>query len=193
MMHRQLFEGPNIRLAPVDPEKDAAAEAAWTYDLDYAQTLRWGQARPLATFELKKYYEGVQKKTEDKGSVFLFAIRLKEEDRLIGFVRIPWVFWSHASAVFQISIGEAEMQAQFGAEALDLLLNYGFRELNLYRMETALAAYRAEMISLIEQAGFLMEIRRRQTIFRDGRHWDTLYYGLLHSEWDSKEKEALAL
>jgi RimJ/RimL family protein N-acetyltransferase len=193
MMHQQLFEGPNIRLAPIDPEKDAAVEAAWMYDLDYTQTLRWGQTRPLASFELKKYYEDAQKKAEDRGSIYNFAIRVKEEDRLIGFVRIPWVFWNHAAAIFQLSIAETEMQARFGAEALGLLLVYGFRELNLYRMETALAAYRAEMIALVEQAGFLMEIRRRRALYRDGQQWDALYFGLLHSEWESRETEALAL
>jgi RimJ/RimL family protein N-acetyltransferase len=193
MMHRQLFEGPNIRRAPVDPEKDGAAEAAWMYDLDYAQTLRWGQVRPLAAYELKKNYEQVQKKAEESGSVFQFSVRTKEEDHLIGFVRIPRVFWNHAAAVFQLSFANPEQIDLFGVETLELLLTYGFRELNLYRMETTLPAYREEMISLVEGAGFLMEIRRRQAIFRDGRHWDALYFGLLQSEWESREQEALAL
>ena len=30
-------------------------------------------------------------------------------------------------------------------------------------------------------------------IFRDGKHWDALYYGLLQSEWESREQEALGL
>jgi RimJ/RimL family protein N-acetyltransferase len=193
MMHRQLFEGPNLRLAPVDPEKDAAAEAAWSYDLDYTGTIRSGQIRPLAGFELKKHYEELQKKSDENGTQFTFAIRARADDRLVGFVRIPWVFWTHAAALFQISISEAELLAAYGLEALELVLYYGFRELNLYRMETRLPEYRRDAIELFEQAGFLMEIRRRKAIFRDGRHWDALQYGMLQSEWVSREQEALAL
>ena len=193
MFNRQLFEGPNLRLMPVDPEKDAVVEAAWMYDLDYAQTLRMGQTRPLAAFELKKHYENAQKQAEESRALFLFGIHLKADGDLIGFLRIPHVFWNHGSAVFQLSIGQPEKLSQYGPEALELLLAYAFRELNLYRVETNMPAYRSELIALYEQAGFLLEIRRRQVIFRDGKHWDALYYGLLQSEWESREQEALGL
>ena len=94
-------------LAPdrVDPEKDAAVEATWTYQLGYAQWLRNQPARPLSTFELKKLYESSLKASETRNS-FFFAIRLKAGDRLIGFLRIPWISWSTGVAPLQMFFGE---------------------------------------------------------------------------------------
>lgn len=191
-MHKQLFEGPMIRLAAIDPEKDGTVEAAWTYDLDYARDLRLGPARPLGALDLKNHYEGLEKKSESCNQIY-FAMRLKAEDRLVGFVRFPFIFWTHAAAIFVLSFGDTSLLKRYGAEAIELVFCYAFRELNLYRLETVLPAYRTEAIDLFEQAGFLMEVRRRQAIYRDGRTWDVLHYGILQSEWKSREEEALAL
>lgn len=192
MMHKQLFEGRTIRLAAIDPEKDGAVEAAWTYDLDYTRELRLGPARPLGALELKKNYEALGKK-EDAGNQFHFAVRLMDEDRLIGFVRFHSIFWIHGTAIFTLSFADADLLRQYGPEALELIFCYGFCELNLYRLETILPSYRLEAIALFEGAGFLMEARRRQAAYRDGRLWDVLNYGILQAEWKSREAEALAL
>jgi RimJ/RimL family protein N-acetyltransferase len=192
MMHKQLFEGPMIRLAAIDPEKDGAVEAAWTFDLDYARDLRLGPARPLGALDLKKHYEGLEKKSEDGHQIY-FAVRLKAEDRLVGFVRIPMIFWTHGAAIFSLSFVDTILLQCYGPETIELIFCYAFRELNLYRLETILPAYSTEAITLFEQAGFLMEVRRRQAIYRDGRPWDILHYGILQSEWKSREEEALAL
>ncbi len=192
MMHKQLFEGPMIRLAAIEPEKDGAIEAAWTYDLDYARDLRLGPARPLGALELKKNYDSLAAKAET-GNQFHFAVRVKAEDRLIGFVRFHSIFWIHGTAIFTLSFADVDLLRQYGSEALDLIFCYGFRELNLYRLETILPSYRLEAIALVEGAGFLMEARRRQAAYRDGRLWDVLNFGILQAEWKSREAEALAL
>ena len=191
-MHTQLFEGPMIRLAAIDPERDGAIEAAWTNDLDYARDLRLGPARPLGAQELQKNYEGLAAKM-DAGSQFHYAIHLKDGDVLIGFVRIRSIFWIHGTAVFSLSFADDDLLRQYGPEALDLVFGYGFRELNLYRLETILPSYRQAAIDLFESAGFLMEARRRQAAYRNGRYWDVLNFGILQAEWKSREAEALAL
>jgi len=191
-MHKQLFQGPMIHLAAIDPEKDGAVEAGWTYDLDYARDLRSGPARPLGALELRKHYDDLAKKAEH-GNQFHFAIRRNEDDELIGFVRFPNIFWTHAAAIFCLAFSDAAILARFGSEAIELTLCFGFRELNLYRMETILPAYKVEAIALVEGAGFLMEVRRRAAIYRDGRSWDVLHFGLLQDEWKARELEALAL
>ena len=42
-MHMQLFEGESIRLASIDPEKDAETISKWTHDPEY---LRLTDAEP---------------------------------------------------------------------------------------------------------------------------------------------------
>ncbi len=111
---------------------------------------------------------------------------------MAGFVRFPFVFWVHSSAWLRLAIADASILKKFGREALDMALVYGFRELNLYRIETAFAAYQHDWIDLFESAGFLMEVRRRQVFFRNGSYWDALHFGLLHEEWTSAVQEQLA-
>ena len=192
MMHTSLFESANLRLTAMDPEEDAKVEAQWTYDLDYSRDILRTPARPLGALELKKIHEEEQKKADERGSQYTFAIHLKEGNQLAGFVRFPWVFWVHSSAWLRLAIADPSILKQFGREALDMALIYGFRELNLYRIETAFASYQQDWIDLFEGAGFLMEVRRRQVFFRNGGYWDALHFGLLHEEWKSAAQEVVA-
>ncbi len=191
-MHAQLFEGPLLRLSAIDPEKDGAVEAAWTYNLDYTRNAGFGPTRPLGAIELKKHYENLARKSGD-GSQFFFAVRMKEDDRLIGFIRMPSIFWTHAAAIFTLSFADSEILLRYGAEVLELTQLYAFRELNLYRLETILPSCNQEAIDLVESAGFLMEVRRRQAWYSAGRAWDLLHFGILNTEWESRKEEALAL
>jgi RimJ/RimL family protein N-acetyltransferase len=186
MLRTQLFEGPNLRLSAVDPEQDAKIETAWTYDLDYTQQMMSAPARPLGAMELKKQHEDDQKHADEGNNQFYFAIRLKEADQLVGFVRFPIVFWTHSAAWLRLAIADPGILARFGREALEMALVYGFRVLNLYRVETTLAAYQNEMISLFEAAGFLLEVRRRQVFYRNGQYYDALHFGLLQEEWKNQ-------
>ena len=156
MMQTSLFESPNLRLTATDPEEDSKIEALWTYDLDYTRDILHTPARPLGALELKKFREDEQKKADERGRQFTFAIHLKEGDALAGFVRFPFVFWVHSSAWLRLAIADASILKKFGREALDMALVYGFRELNLYRIETAFAANQQDWIELFESAGFLM-------------------------------------
>jgi RimJ/RimL family protein N-acetyltransferase len=193
MMRTQLFESPNLRLTAIDPEQDAKIETAWTYDLDYSQDLIEMPARPLGALELKKQHEEKLKHVDEKGNQYYFAIRLKDGDQLAGFIRFPFIFWMHSSAWLRLGIADPSILARFGHEALNMALTYGFRELNLYRIETILPSYRQDMIDLMESAGFLMEVRRRHAIYRSGQYYDALHFGLLQEEWKHQiSEEAVA-
>lgn len=88
------------------------------------------------------------------------------------------------TAELGITIGDKDYWGKgYGREALDLLLDYGFRMLNLRRIylhvhgrnERAIRAYRA--------AGFVEEGRLRQHVWSNGELDDLLVMGLLRDEW----------
>jgi RimJ/RimL family protein N-acetyltransferase len=189
MIATQLFESPNLRLTSIDPEQDSKIESTWTYDLDYAQNVMDTPARPLGALELKKSHEEEQKRADERGNQYYFAIRLKEDNQLAGTIRFPFIFWVHSSAWLKIAIADPAILVRYGQEALQMALRYSFTELNLYRVETALPEYQREMIDLLEVAGFLLEVRRRQVFYRNGRYHDALHFGLLQDEWKVKAAE----
>jgi RimJ/RimL family protein N-acetyltransferase len=183
MISTPLFESANLRLTYIDPEQDSKVEAEWTYDLDYAQSLSEMPVRPLGALAVQRLHEENAKQQAERGNRYFFAIRLKDGDRLAGFVRFPMIIWLHSSAWLRLGIADPAILARYGAEALGMALYYSFRELNLYRVETVVAEYQKEMIALLESAGYLLEVRRRQVFYRGGRYYDALHFGLLQSEW----------
>jgi RimJ/RimL family protein N-acetyltransferase len=190
MIGTQLFSGVNLRLTAVDAEKDAAQESVWTHDLSYAAQMRQAIAHPLTVLEIKKQYQEIVKESSDKGSQFFFAIRLKTDDRLIGFMHLPWMSWSNRSSFLRIGMGETADLQQYGGEALGLALGFIFNELNLYRVTAPVPGYNLEYAALYEQTGFVLEVRQREMCYRAGRRWDMLLYGCLVEDWEKLKKEA---
>lgn len=189
-LNTPLFEGQTVRLTVIDPEKDAAVESAWTYRLEYAQWLRDQPARPLAAFELKRIYEEHIKKANQTNNSFFFAVRLTAGNRLIGFLRIPWVSWNTGAAPLQLFLGETGDLNQYGHEALNLALSYMFDELNLHHVHTTISSGDGDSTAFYEMNGFKLEVRLREAIFRGGRYFDRLTYGLLRPEWEARMAEA---
>jgi RimJ/RimL family protein N-acetyltransferase len=181
-MDFQLFEGERIRLAPPDPEKDAETESRWTHDPEFMRLVSADPVRPLAPGQIKKKYEEAEK--EKSHNRFVFAIRTRADDRLIGFARLERIEWSNGAGWLALGIGAADDRGKgYGAEALRLILRYAFDELNLHRLTTATCEYNPGALRFLERAGFKIEVRKRQAIQRDGRRWDELWLGLLREEW----------
>jgi RimJ/RimL family protein N-acetyltransferase len=183
MLTDQLFEGQHIRFAPLDAERDAEIVSKWTHDLEYLRLFSADIAKPLSPAQIKKQYEELDKDAE-KHNAFNFAVRLKDDDRLIGFARLYRIEWTHGTGSLQIGLGDRNDRGKgYGTEALRMLLRYAFDEINLYRLAASTAEYNTGAISFFERAGFVVEVRRRQAIQRDGKRWDAVLLGLLRDEW----------
>jgi RimJ/RimL family protein N-acetyltransferase len=188
MRHIPLFENKNLRLTPIDLDKDAQAIASWTYELDTAARLREEEpARPMAVFEVKKLYERWQKDANDTRRQYLFAIRRKEDqdgnDTIIGVLRITHIEWVHGAAFLDLIMGNSQDWETFGRDALDMALQYIFDEMSLFRVTAVIAEHNQPANNLYEQANFTLEVRQRQAVYWNKRAWDKLYFGMLRPEW----------
>jgi len=183
----QLFEGQDIRFGPIDHEKDPAIESKWTHDSEFMRMYEIEPARPMSAAMLKKKYEKLEKEIEEDKNVFYFTIRAKEDDRLIGKAMIHRIEWSNGNGWIRLGIGSGEDQRKgYGSQALGMLLRFAFAELNMYRMSAAVQEYNEVGITLLKKFGFVEEVRRRQSLDRDGRRWDLFVFGLLKDEWQKQ-------
>lgn len=179
-----LFQAEHICLAPIQPEADAVIEARWTQDASYLRMLDREPARPSSPEQVKKLYDEIEKSVENDGNLFYATIRLRPDDRLIGFARIFWIQWTMGRASVQLGIGDPEQRGKgYGREALDLLVRYAFAELNLLYLIASVPEYNPVAVHLFQGAGFTERACQRQALYRDGRRWDLLIYGLLNDEW----------
>jgi len=185
-INEPLFVAEAICLAPIDHEKDAEIESRWTHDAEYMRLISLEPALPQSAAQLKKRYEKIEKEQDEKKNLFYFTVRMRADDRLVGFARLYWIEWSNAGGFIQLGIGDPnDRQHGYGAQTLRLLLRYAFDELNLYRLTAVVPEYNPVALHLFSKASFVEEVRQRKALNRDGRRWDLLHLGILHEEWDA--------
>jgi len=198
---KSLLDGSLICLTPIDVEKDAEVEAKWTHDPEYLRLLSAEVVRPLSPVHLKKKYEDLEKKMAESGDQFYFAIRLQDGDaaesentenggsvrRLVGFIELDGVHWSHGDSYVGIGIGERECWSKgYGTDAMKVVLRYAFEELNLNRVSLNVFEYNQRAIHSYEKVGFVVEGCERQFLRREGKRWDMIYMGILRADWEEK-------
>jgi RimJ/RimL family protein N-acetyltransferase len=66
---------------------------------------------------------------------------------------------------------------------MQLVLNYAFYELNLYRVSLSAFSYNPRAIHVYEKVGFKHEGRLRSAMFRDGERHDLVFMGVLRPDW----------
>ena len=105
----QLFQSENLVLQAYDPEKDAAAEAAFSYDPNYAVVIDPDKVpHPLTVFEVKKIREEQLKKGERKGQLFSCSVFIANRmDNSLALLHFPSVFWFNRYAFFKVYLGES--------------------------------------------------------------------------------------
>ena len=185
----QLFEGQDIRFGPIDHEKDPEIESKWTHDSEFMRMYETDPARPMSVAMVKKKYEKLEKEIEEDKNIYYFAIRARDDDRLIGKAMINRIEWSNGNGWIRLGIGAGEDQRKgYGSQALRMLLRFAFAELNLFRVSATVQEYNVAAIALLKKFGFVEEVRRRQALDRDGCRWDLIIFGLLKDEWMNQAK-----
>ena len=183
----QLFDGQDVRLGPIDYEKDPEIESKWAHDSEFMRMYEMDPARPMSAAMVKKQYEKLEKEIEDEKNMYYFAIRAKGDDRLIGKAMIQWVEWSNGNADLHLGIGASDDRRKgYGSQALQMLIRFAFAELNLFRLTARVPEYNEAAMALLKKFGFVEEVCRRQALERDGRRWDLFVFGLLKDEWQNQ-------
>lgn len=87
------------------------------------------------------------------------------------------------SAALGIWLAEPHWGRGYGTDAVRTLCGYGFREMNLHRIQLQVYPFNERGLRAYERVGFREEGRLRDALFVDGRHHDVIVMGLLASEF----------
>lgn len=108
--------------------------------------------------------------------------------RLLGDIQLAEINWRDRVASLGVGIARGPDRGKgYAADAVRVLVRYGFEHLDLSRIEARTAAYNLAAQRLLEACGFRREGARRQAVFRGGRRWDDIMYGLLATEFAEGE------
>ena len=115
---------------------------------------------------------------------FTMAIHVRGSDRLIGSCAFSQLDADNGSALYHITIGEKDAWGLgYGTEATQLMLEHAFLRLSLHRVALTVFSFNERAIRSYEKAGFTIEGRAREAIWRGGRFWDEILMSVLESEW----------
>jgi RimJ/RimL family protein N-acetyltransferase len=178
MFGNPLLRGEKVALSRVIRE-DVPLFARWFSNLELLRYLSTSALMPKTVEDEQHWFENIGK---DGG--FTFAIRLLENDQLIGSCGVHSPDWKNRCADVGIAIGDPDYWGKgYGTDAMSLLLRYSFLELNLHRVELSVYSYNARGIRSYEKLGFKHEGTRREVLFRDGQYHDIHIMGILRDEW----------
>ena len=94
-------------------------------------------------------------------------IQRLEDERLIGMTALWHAFNPHHTAFVSIGIGEREFWGKgYGTEAMNLVLEFGFGELNLHRVNLVTFEINPRSIRSYEKVGFVHEGNLRGGMLR---------------------------
>jgi len=175
----EKIPGERLYLSPLNPD-DAELYTKWLNDPEVAVWL-YLHAKVISLHSERKWLENAA-----TGDDYNFSIvaRTGDGDRLIGNISLMSIQPVHRSAVLGIIIGEAEFRSKgYGAEAIQLLLEYGFQTLNLHSILLDVNAENARAIACYKKCGFKECARRREMLFMDGRFVDSLSMDILDREF----------
>lgn len=174
-----LFIGSRIRLTALG-EDDAPIFSSWSEDGAYLRNLDTEYAVP---HNVDFYKSQIQSFSADP-NIIEFGIRALENNNLIGFVSLHSIEWNNQTAALAIGIGDTNSRGKgFGCEAIKLILNYAFNELNLNRVGLDVIGNNQKAISCYQKCGFIVEGTVREAVFRDGKKYNRIYMGILREEW----------
>ena len=162
----QYLKGDKITLRALEPE-DIELLYRWENNSDI-----WEISDTLAPFS--KYMLALYIKNSDKDIYESKQLRLMIEDmdgRAVGAIDLFDFEPQHARAGIGILISEKEdRQNGYASEALKLILEYGFKRLNLHAVYANIDANNEASIGLFKKFGFELVGTRKDWI-RDAKGW----------------------
>jgi len=112
---------------------------------------------------------------------YQFAVEDFEGD-LVGRCGITRVDWKNRLAELAIMIGTPYRGRGYGTEAMALLTDFCFREMNLHRLKVTVFAFNEPALKCYEANGFVREGLLRGELWRDGAYRDVVILAKLAPE-----------
>lgn len=177
MKYLKKLVGDNIYLSPRNTE-DAEKFTEWLNDFKVTDYI--GKSACLITLEdEKKYFEN---KKENECIFFIVSIK---DDKLIGTVGLHNVNNIDRCATLGIFIGEKIGRNKgFGTEAIRLILEYGFKYLNLNNIKLDVLEFNERAQACYKKCGFKEYGRRRKSEFLYGKYYDRIEMDILAEEFE---------
>jgi len=176
MKYFKKIIGERLYLSPINMA-DLEIYTKWLNDYEVSGNLglHW------LTLSLNSEQKALEQMTSEGPN---FAIVLLDNDTLIGNISLNEIDQISRRADVGLFIGEPENRGKgYGAEAIRLIIEYGFQTLNLHNIKLRVHADNPRGIACYKKVGFREFGRRREAHFKNGRYTDVVYMDILSTEF----------
>lgn len=118
-----------------------------------------------------------------KDNAVIMGIENKEKE-FVGWIHLTDISPSHGRAEIGLLLAPEYRGRGYGEDAMKNMIEMGFNQLRLNRMYLTTRGINERAIGLYKKLGFKVEGTLRQHAFINGKYYDTIFMGLLFSEWN---------
>jgi RimJ/RimL family protein N-acetyltransferase len=181
-----IIYGKRIRLRAVEHE-DVRKFHAWVNDPEVTRSL--ALYLPMSYTDEENWFNSLAKR-DQKEKPLAIEIRKGKNWKLIGNCGVFDLDSVSSSAELGIMIGDkSEWNKGYGSEVMGMLVDHCFETLNLNRVSLKVYTENIRAVRAYEKAGFVLEGRLREAVYKHGKYDDVLIMSVLRSEWMSRNKE----
>jgi RimJ/RimL family protein N-acetyltransferase len=177
-MYFKKLVGEKCYLSPIDID-DAEKFTEWLNNLELTNNLTLYNS--IINVENEKIFLAELSKEHN------YTIIENSNNELIGNCGFVDIDNLNQTAEVGIFIGNKDFWNKgLGTEALCLLLDYGFKALNLHNIQIRVYSYNKRAIKCYEKCGFKHIGKRRESLYRNGERHDIIYLDILYKEFYEK-------
>lgn len=181
-----IIYGKRVRLRAAE-RGDLPKFHEWINDPEVTRGL--GIFLPMSMADEENWFEGMTKRDPNEKSLAI-DVRKGKNWMLIGNCGIFGIDYVNRLGELGILIGDKKFWNKgYGSEAMTLLLRHSFETLNMNRAYLRVYEDNVRAVRSYEKAGFVLEGRFREAVYKNGKYEDVLFMSVLRSEWMSRMKE----
>ena len=175
-MYFKKLVGKKCYLSPID-ENDVEKFVAWLNDLEVTQYLTALYQRVINIRNEKEILERLVKEHN-------YSIIDIETNELLGNCGIMSLDNINQTAEVGLFIGNKNFWNKgYGTEALTLLIDFGFKVLNLHNISLKVVSFNPRAIKVYEKIGFKTIGKLRESILKDKKRFDLIYMDILYNDF----------
>ena len=173
-----MFEGKFVTLRALEKE-DLPSLKEWRNSLHVRKSTR--EYKLVNMINQKNWFESIHQSNPPKD--IMFGI-LNKRKKLIGVTGLTYIDWKNRNSEISIYFSTNNRQAKHEAkEVINLIMEYGFEELNLNRLYVEIFSLMKENVKLFKKMKFIKPGHLREKIWRQNKWWDTLIFSKLAKEY----------
>ena len=183
MTYFKKLVGDRLFLSPKGTsEEELEKFTEWMNDFQITDYV--GRSSQVFTLDIEK--EWLEKASKDNKNV-LFNIVELNTNKLIGTIGLENINSAQRSAELGIFIGDSEFRGSgYGTEAIKLLLEYGFKFLNLHSIRLSLISVNERAHKCYLKCGFKDVGFNRDRFFVNEKYYDMLHMDILENEFEGE-------